>query len=159
MNNLKRIDALLKDPAGLIEVANLCDEAYANGIGHPEYHKTFGKENPEMVAQNVAGLQAVISGIGTTALLRGAENIAEIDSMVVKILNDIVKGGLSDIEKSAMLRFANCSWGAGQSFRTDKGPLGRMTKMNVFDLLDPIEVEKDLHQVKAAAKWLLKKIE
>ncbi|MCK5591685.1 MAG: hypothetical protein KAI72_07000 [Candidatus Pacebacteria bacterium] len=158
MENLNKIAEILKDPKGLIKVANECSEAYAVGISHPEYHEPFGEENPEMVAQNMAGIQAVNSGIGILAAMRGVENADQVDDMVIVILTDIANENLTNVEKSVMLRLANCTWGAGQAFRTDKGHLGRLTGMNVFDLLDSVEVEKDMHQINAAANWLLQKL-
>jgi hypothetical protein len=154
--NLSNIKNVLKNEEFLIEVANICDKAYCDGI-HANYIK-FGKDNPEKVAQNVAALQAVISSIGTISMFRGAKDIDTIDGMTIEILNDILNDNLTVYERSVMLRFSNCAWGSGQGFRTDKGSLGRLTRMNLFDLLDEDEVLKDLYQIIAASRWLLEKL-
>ena len=151
---LEKIQDLLCNLDNLVEVANSCDRAYAEGTGNPSWYAPFGAENPQKVAQNLAGLQAVISGIGLINF-----NIRNQDeSKVMDVLKDIAGDNLSTVEKEIMLRLANCSWGAGQAFRTDKGPLGRAGNMNCFDLLDQTEVAKDYHQIKAASTWLLKKL-
>jgi hypothetical protein len=158
MKNLNAIKNILSNVDLLIEVANVCDKAYCDGINSPKNYVPFGKGNFEKVAQNIAGLQAVISGIGAIAMFRGAKNIKTIDEMVIEILDDIINDNLSIYEKSILLRFANCAWGAGQGFRRDEGPLGRITRMNIFDMLETDEVLKDFYQIKAASKWLLEKI-
>ena len=154
MSTLQQIQEVLGNLNNLIEVANYCDKAYAEGTGNPDWHSPFGSDQPEKVAQNIAGLQAVVSGIGVIATMRGADSPAEVDAKTCEVLSDIVDGRLSAQEHSIVLRLANAAWGAGQPFRTDKGPLGRATRLNVFDLLDPAEVAKDYHQIKAAAAWL-----
>ena len=142
----------------MIEGANVCDRAYAYGTGNPDWYSPFTEEKAEKVAQNVAGIQAVVSGMGAIATLRGAKTPEQVDSLAVQVIVDIANNDLTETERNIMLRLANCAWGAGQAFRTDKGPLGRMKGMNVFDLLDAGEVAKDLHQITAAATWLLEKI-
>lgn len=158
MEALEKIAAVLKDKNWLIEVANACDKAYSEGTGNPTWYTPYGEEKPEKVAQNMAGLQAVISGISIIAKVRGAENAKEIDEMALDILTEIVENTVSDLEKNVLLGLANCAWGAGQPFRTDKGVLGRLTGLNVFDLLDAAEVAKDFHQIQAAADKLYEKV-
>ena len=155
MKTLEKIKAVLENTTLMVEAANSCDKAYAVGTGNPDWYAPFGIEKPEAIAINVAGVQAVVSGIGILAVLRGAGNV---DDSVIEILDDIINDNLSKTEMSIMLRLANCAWGAGQAFRSDKGPLGRMSNMNVFDLLPEEEVAKDYHQIKAAALFLRKNI-
>jgi hypothetical protein len=57
-----------------------------------------------------------------------------------------------------MLRLTNCAWGAGQPYRTDRGPLGRASNMFMFDLLPPEEVAEDYHQIHAVAQFFLEKL-
>lgn len=158
MKILPAILAVFGDTEAMVQGANVCDKAYACGTGNPGWYTPFTSDTPERVAQNVAGIQTVVSGIGVLAGLRGAKTPEEVDEMALAVLNDIARNDLSDLERDIMHRLANCAWGAGQAFRTDKGPLGRMKNMNVFDLLDADDVEKDLHQFTAAAKWLLEKL-
>ncbi len=156
MKNLQALLAVLGNRENLVEVANVCDAAYANGTGGQ--HTPFDADKSETVAQNLAGLQAVVSGVGIVATLRGAKSSDEVDAQAQVVLSDIATDRLSPTERSVVLRVANATWGAGQPFRTDKGGLGRATRMNVFDLLDQAEVDKDYHQIKGAANWLLQKV-
>lgn len=119
----------------------------------------FGIDQPEKVAQNLAGLQAVNSSIGIVAMMRGAISPQDVNNRVLEVLTDISTGRLTSVEQSVVLRTANATWGAGQPYRADKGPLGRADRMNVFDLLDQKAVAKDWHQIKAAADWLLTLLE
>ncbi|MFH0873617.1 MAG: hypothetical protein V1846_02115 [Candidatus Komeilibacteria bacterium] len=140
---------LMQNKVRLIEIANACAAAYNEGCGHPEWTEPFGEDKPEMVAQNLAGPQAVLTGCSIMALTRGVE------PDYLPLLRDIVNGDVTETERGILHRAANGTWGAGQSFRTDKGPLGRMTRMNLFDDLDPVEVAKDWAQIQAAAAYLL----
>jgi hypothetical protein len=151
---LERMQAIIRDRDNLIEIANRCDRAYAEGTGNPDWYTPFGEEQSEKVAQNSAGPQAVMAGVGIIALLRGVS----LGLSGPQIMLDIVNGDLDEREMMILLRLANCAWGAGQPFRTDKGPLGRAGAMNMFDLLDHEEVEKDYHQVRAAAQFFLEKL-
>lgn len=148
----EKVLAILGSVGNLVEVANRCDKAYAEGAGHPDWYSPYGTEKPEKVAQNLAGLQAVISGVGVIGCVRSERATFE------EVLGDVADDKLTTSERSIMLRLANATWGAGQSFRTDKGPLGRATNMNVFDLLDADEVDKDYCQIKAAALFLKEKL-
>lgn len=156
MENLNAMMAVLGNKATLINIANACDKAYAVGTGNPDWYSPYGEEKPEMVARNVAGLQAVVTGIGVIAVLRGITTVEEMDQQVIPILDDIVNDKVNDVEKNILHRLANCSWGAGQGFIG--GQLERLTRMNVFDLLDQVEVAKDWHQILAAATCLLDEI-
>lgn len=147
MNFLEKI---LSDQDELVECANVCAKAYANGVGHPEWYKSFDDTDIEKVAQNLAGLQAVNSGISIIASLREVN----VEKDFFSILSDIVKGNISEIERGILLRLANCAWGAGQPFRSIEGA---MTQMNCLDSLDDNEVAKDWHQIKAVAEWLISK--
>ena len=150
----QRVLAITGSLDNLVEVANLCDLAYCEGTEN-EFgeHVPFGVENPEKVAQNLAGLQAVISGVSLLDLLGFDPYVKE------ETLCRIAEDNLADIESEVLLRLANCAWGAGQPFRTDKGPLGRANRLNFFDDLPEVEVRKDFHQIWAAATWLLTKLE
>jgi hypothetical protein len=134
------------------EVANVCDNAYAVGVGHPEYHTPFtADDKPELLAQNLAGLFAVNTAIGIISVVREID----VEENVTKVLSDIASDNLTDQEKQITLRLANLSWATCQPFRSDKGPLGRADRVNVFDLLEHDEVIKDYYQIQAAAQYVL----
>ena len=139
-NFLNQLQNILQDPNFQLQVANACSKAYAEGVGHPEWHSDFGGEDQQMIAQNLAGPLAVNTGISVIALLREEEH--------KKVLEDIANGNVSEDEKNILLRLANLSWAAQQPFR------GRADRVNVFDLLSQEEVEKDYVQITTAAKMM-----
>jgi hypothetical protein len=149
---LNHLSAIIKDRRHQVAMANACDKAYAVGTGNPDWYSPYGEEKPEKVAQNLAGPLAVNSAVGIIAQMRNLPT----DGNVVSILQDIVSDNVSDLERTVLYRVANATWAAGQPFRTDKGPLGRAGGVNVFDLLDPVEVDKDWNQIAASADYLLK---
>ena len=144
----ERVLAIINNLENLVEVANVCDKAYCEGTGY--IHNPFGVDNPNMVAQNIAGLQAVL----TTISILASWNSEDPESVLQRITDDQLEG----YEEGIAFRTANCAWGAGQPFRTDKGPLGRATRLNYFDDLPSTEVQKDMYQIRAAAKWLSDKL-
>jgi hypothetical protein len=149
-SQLSRLSDLIKSSTHQLALANMCDKAYAVGTGNPDWYTPFGADKSEMVAQNMAGPLAVNSAIGIIATLRQLPT----EGNVVEILGDIAKGNVTETERNVLHRVANATWAAGQPFRTDKGPLGRAGGVNVFDLLDEVEVAKDWHQIQAAANYL-----
>ena len=148
-----KIEALLQNDKAMLEVANQCDKAYAKGVGHPDWHKPFKLSDTIKMAQNMAGLQAVITTVSIVAEIRGLDT----ESHFIAILREMAEQSLNEIETKIALRLANATWGAGQRWRVDeKYPHGR--PINVFDGLPPAEVAKDMHQIVVAASWLLKKL-
>ncbi len=98
------------------------------------------------IAQNTAGLHAVVIGSGIIATWRGAKLPLGVDDMVSVILDNIVDETLSATERSTLLRLANT---AGPNFACG---------LNVFDLLDPADVDENFHWIRAAAIWLRDKL-
>jgi len=157
---LEKIKEILKDKSLLIELANVCDKAYSEGVGKPEWYSPFGEESPEKIARNIAALQAVITGVG---IINHASLNSNLEKNFLVILQAITRintplQSLSANNIDLLLRLANACWGAGELFRTDRGTLGRLTNLNIFDLLPEKEVEKDLIQILATAKWLIKQL-
>ena len=152
-NFAAKMECIIRDRQNLIEVANRCDKAYAEGVGHPEWYTPFGEEQPEKVAQNYAGAQAVMSGVGAICHLRRGK----LDKIGLKILWQIINNKLKPEEHDLLLRFSNATWGAGQPFRG--GNLSRADHVNMFDLLPYEEVLKDYYQVRAAAEFFFRKMQ
>jgi hypothetical protein len=148
----EQIQAIIRNPDYLIEGANRCAKAYAEGT--PYGYTPFGTESPELVAQNFAGIQAVVSGVGIICSI----SQKDLESHGTACLLMIANGTCGKPIKDLLHRLANATWGAGQPFRTDKGPLGRADRVNVFDLLPSEEVDKDWKQIQAAAVFLLEKL-
>lgn len=156
---LEQIKTTITDNTVWVAVANACDKAYNEGIGKLKDHVPIGTGPKDQLrlAQNCAGLQAILTGIGVIANHRGYTTREEVDAQALKILNDIATDNLSGAEKLMMYQIANAVWGAGQPFRTDKGVFGRET--NVFYLLPDNEINKDAVQIKTAAAQLLEKLQ
>lgn len=148
---LLKLASIITNLDNQVAVANACDKAYAVGTGNPDWYAPFTAEKPEKVAVNLPGLLAVNTGVGIIAVMRGIP----IEGNVLLILQEIVNGTITDVERSVLHRLANLGWAVCQPFRGDKGPLGRAKSVNIFDLLAQTEVDKDWHQILAAAIYLL----
>ncbi|MBT6690995.1 hypothetical protein HOB10_01525 [Candidatus Parcubacteria bacterium] len=147
--NLTALKAVFEDTPAMVELANACAKAYCEGCGNPDWYSPFTADD-ENFAINAAGPQAVLTGIGVLATMRGHLTPDEVDAQVLPILTDIAAGDVTKAERIILHREANGTWGAGQPFRS------RTT--NVFDLLDPDEVAKDWVQIETAANGLLHKL-
>ncbi len=145
-----KLQAIMRDRANLIECANRCAQAYDGG----KYYTPFDETEAETVAQNYAGMQAVVTGI----TLICSQGRMPLDQHGPYVLGLVASGTCDDWTRDTMLRIANATWGAGQPFRLDKGPLGRADRVNVFDLLDPVAMEKDWEQIQTAANFIVEKL-
>lgn len=187
MNILPKIQGLLRDLAAMVEAANVCDKAYADGTGHPDWHSPFtAGGDPVLVGMNIAGPQAVVAGIQIIAILRGAETLEGVDKRSLTVLRNIVAGAISRVERKILHILANNTWNSQQPLipvkMVDDGkgglkkkrcaqvndaaalPLIFLGKMNVFTCLEAdaekaAEIPKDWHQIKAAASWFLDKLQ
>jgi hypothetical protein len=150
----ERIKKFYENLSLVVDEANACDKAHAIGTGNENWYKLFDENSPEKVAVNLAGIVAVISGVQLIREYRelNLDNVENMDN----ILNSIIDEDLDGFEEYCLLLLANTTRNTCQPFRdiTSK-PLGRIKNMNVFDYLPKQEVEKDWHQIKAAAKFLL----
>lgn len=153
MSFAQALQDIIRDRKNILECANRCARAYAVSNGY-EY-TPFGEDAAEAVAQNYAGLQAVVSGLGLICSLGSASTI-EISGK--ELLARIAGGTCNEDTRNILLRLANATWGAGQPFRSDKGPLGRADRVNVFELLPQEETAKDWVQIQAAARFLEEKL-
>ena len=164
MNYLEIIASFFKDPEFVIAIANACDKAYAEGTGNPDWYSPFGSDKPEKVAQNLAAFVAINSAISIIAMRIISrhpfpEDCRSVSEMAPQIIRNICSDNLDEFEKGLLLRLANCSWNAGQPFRAiGSAPLSKVGNMNMFDLLPQSEVDKDWHQIRAAALFLRDKL-
>ncbi len=149
-----KLQALERDPAFALEMAQYLDAAYYKGQNQPvppfvkpEEETTTAPKSvkEEKIAINLAGFYALESGIGVIS-----ERTKETP---IEILDSIVKGTRSKDDLQMLGRFANATWKAGQPFRA----LSRITRdtFRPAALLPADEVQKDLDQIKAAAEKLL----
>lgn len=97
------------------------------------------------IATNLAGFYALECAVNYLATTRNL--------LPSGILQSLLNKTLSKEDEELVARFANATWQAGQPFRG----LNRIRRavFTPFDLLSEADVEKDLVQVRAAAKKVL----
>lgn len=142
-----KIINIVRNTDNLVGLANICEQAYCQKARCP--YVPISKDDHVKIAQNYAYLQAVITFLCIIPLVTHENHLV--------VLVRIISGALNKTEKETLLRIANGTWGAGQPFCTDKGPLGRVANLNFFDDLPADVVEKD-EMVYIAADWLAHKI-
>lgn len=149
---LSKLNILLRDAAFAITVAATQEAAYYQALGKtvPAFDSgTTGvikkRVLDEKIATNLAGFYALECGIGVLVDQKG--------NTPIYWLQKIVGNQLDSSEILLLNRFANATWKAGQPFRA----MNRITRENfiVASLLSKEEVQKDYHQVLAAAIKLL----
>lgn len=158
-NVFQKVTAFFQSIDQAVPAANRLDKAYADGVGHPEYHTPFdATSNPQMVAMNLAGIYAADTFGNMMSLYYGEE--ADEDAYV-QALQDLEAGAITEDVKSIAKNLANLEWRAGQPFRDMAAkPLNRITReVNMqFSLLPSDEEDKDLIQVREGARVLLEHI-
>ena len=146
--------------------ANRCHLAYWKGEGKPEEYKPFGIESPELVAINMAGIDAadtvgnLLAAHDDEGWLVGRDNVTE--ERYVDCLRKIANLDLTEGEKFIAKNGANLGWRAGQGFREIKiDPLNRIKRSAnaQFMTLEPSEEDKDLLQVAEGARIILDHLE
>jgi hypothetical protein len=159
---LDRIADLLKNVNALVDFANGQDLAYNTAIGTPEAHQPFDMDQPVSVAQNLAGLPALLGGLQIYAYcVADASTLEEVDTAVLDGLKKIANSDLLEINTTASRLFsicANISWAAQQPALPKPTAMARGTRMNVYALLPQSEQDKDIVQIRAAAQWLLNQL-
>ena len=151
---LDKLQALLRDPAFALDMAQSLDAAYYRGQGQmpppflqpAELTATTPKSvREEKIAMNLAGLYALETGAGY---------LAERDRRPpLDVLLAAAEGRLPDADMLLLARFANATWKAGQPFRS----LARISRPTFVPAarLDPAELRKDFVQIRAAATRLV----
>lgn len=151
---LDRLQALLRDPAFALDMAQSLDAAYYRGQGQtpPPFLKpeemaatTPKSVREEKIAMNLAGFYALEAGAG---YLAERERRAPMD-----VLQAVADGRLPEADMLLLARFANATWKAGQPFRS----LARISRPNFVPAvrLDNSELRKDFVQIRAAATRLV----
>jgi hypothetical protein len=150
---LATINKLLKDKQYALEMAKRMEAAYYLCQHKPvpaflspadDTAEIKKSAREEKIATNIAGFYALECGVNYLATTQ--------HKLPSAILKSITADSLDQKDKQLLNRFANATWKAGQPFRN----LDRITRdiFKPFDLLPPVEVEKDWVQVKAAAERL-----
>ncbi len=150
MNTLR---LLLQDSSYAVAMASFLDSSYYVNLHQPvppfstpaDDTATIKKSSKEMkIATSVAGFYALECGVNYLAT-----TTSRLPSAIIKSVAD---NSMTADEKNIFARFANATWKAGQSFRG----LNRITRTTFtpFYFLTQPDIEKDLVQVRAAAKKL-----
>jgi hypothetical protein len=151
---LKIIDSLLKDKQFAEQMAMELEASYYKGIGEAvppflipgeDSLKIDKSVKEEKIAINLAGFYAL--ECATNYLVTTSQKSPS------EILQSLIDDKISKEDKLLFACFANATWKAGQPFRG----LDRITRetFTPFSFLREADIEKDLVQVKAAAKKLL----
>ena len=112
------------------------------------------QDDPATIAKNVNDIKIATSLAGFYALECGLNYlVTTTNQSPSSILKSIVDNSINNDDKILFARFANATWKAGQPFRG----LNRITRATFtpFYFLTEPDIEKDLVQVRAAAKKLL----
>ena len=150
----QQIRSLLQDKDFAYQLASNMDSSYYAGENKPappfistdEINAVKKKSfKEEKIAMNIAGfyaLECATNYLVTTKL--------QLPSSILRSLTD---DSIPVDDKLLMASFANATWKAGQPFRS----LDRITRdtFTPFNFLSEADIEKDLVQVRAAAKKLL----
>jgi hypothetical protein len=150
---LTKINSLLKDKAFTISMSNVLGKAYQETAGQnivteitlADKTKTITKKyKEEKLAINLAAFYAVECGIGVLMEFKG--------QTPSYWLSAIVSDRLDSGDVLLLNRFANATWKASQPFRG----MDRINKANFVsaNFLSQEEIQKDIHQINAAAKVL-----
>jgi hypothetical protein len=150
-DQMKKLRLLLQDTGYAFEMAKYIDSSYAATQGQnqapTEWKNTTIRKSikDQKIASNVAGFYALDGGVNYL--------ITTSDRSPSDLLKAIVSDSLKPEEMQLFARFANATWKAGQPF---KG-LNRITRRTFtpFYFLTREDIDKDLVQIKAAAKLLL----
>ena len=152
---MKALRGLLQDSAYAVAMASFLDSSYYVNLNQPSQSfsapgddtATIKKSTKEMkIATSVAGFYALECGVNYLVTTTN-----RLPSVIIKSVAD---NSMSANEKMLFARFANATWKAGQPFRG----INRITRptFTPFYFLSEPDIEKDLVQVRAAAKCLLR---
>lgn len=152
---MKALRGLLQDSAYAVAMASFLDSSYYVNLNQPTQSfsapgddtATIKKSTKEMkIATSVAGFYALECGVNYLVTTTN-----RLPSVIIKSVAD---NSISVNEKMLFARFANATWKAGQPFRG----INRITRptFTPFYFLSEPDIEKDLVQVRAAAKRLLR---
>jgi hypothetical protein len=148
---MKELRSLLQDTGYAFGMAAHIASSYAATQGHDKEQNEWSNATirksirDQKIASSVAGFYALECGVNY--LVKTSERAPS------DILKAIVNDSLSQEELQVFARFANATWKAGQPF---KG-LTRITRRTFtpFYFLTKEDIDKDLVQIKAAARMLL----
>lgn len=151
---MQALRRLLQDTAYAVEMSAYLDSTYAVSQGQkPALFLTAADETAtvrksvkeQKIATNLAGFYALECGLNYLVTTKKMQPRA--------VLETLSNETLSNEDKMVFARFANATWKAGQPFRG----LQRITRATFtpFYFLSEADIEKDLVQVRAAARKVM----
>jgi len=150
---MERLRSLLQSEKYAYEMAVFLDSSYAANMNQPVSSFLKSGEDTviilkpakdQKVATSIAGFYALECGI--------AYFVAQKNQPPSDFLHAIIDNSMSREEMMVFARFANATWKAGQPFRG----LNRITRQTFtpFYYLSEADIEKDMQQIRAAAKYV-----
>ncbi|HTE24180.1 hypothetical protein [Flavitalea sp.] len=148
---MQKLRSLLQDTAYAFEMATYIDSSYAATQGQKQNPNDWGDSTirkstmSQKIAGSIAGFYALECGLNYF--------VKTSDRLPSEMLKALINDSLNQEELQVFARFANATWKAGQPF---KG-LSRIKRQTFtpFYFLTKADIDKDLVQIKAAAKMLL----
>ena len=154
---MKKLRNLLQNKNYAFEMAAFLDSAYylSQSLAVPPF--LTAADDTIVIVKNIKDQKIATSIAGFYALECGLNYFVTTRNEIPSdILKSIVNGKVSQEDIMLFSRFANATWKAGQPFRG----LERITRdtFTPFYFLNKADVEKDMVQIKAAAKKLLESL-
>lgn len=151
---MQAIRRLLQDTAYAVEMATYLDSTYATSQGQKPTPFLTAADDTATVRKSVREQKIAINLAGFYALECGLNYLVTAKKLQPSVvLEALANDTLNKEDKTIFARFANATWKAGQPFRG----LNRITRATFtpFYFLSEADIEKDLVQVRAAAKKVL----
>jgi hypothetical protein len=155
---MERMRSLLQNEKYAFEMAEFLDSSYAANVHQPIIPFISSGEDTTIIMKSAKEQKVATSIAGFFALECGVAYLAEKNKQLPSvILRSIADNTNSADDKMLFARLANATWKAGQPFRG----LNRITRATFtpFYFLNEADIEKDLIQVRSAAKRLLSALE
>ena len=155
---MERIRSLLQNEKYAFEMAEFLDSSYTANVHQPIKPFISSGVDTTIIMKSAKEQKVATSIAGFYALECGVAYLAEKNKQMPSVLlRSIADNTNSQEDKMLFARLANATWKAGQPFRG----LSRITRetFTPFYFLKEEDIEKDLVQIRSAAKRLLSALE
>ena len=155
---MERLRSLLQNEKYAFEMAEFLDSSYAANIRQPVTPFISAGVDTTIIMKSVKEQKVATSIAGFYALECGVAYLAAKNKLLPSvILRSIADSSYNEEDKMLLARLANATWKAGQPFRG----LNRITRetFTPFYFLNEEDIEKDLVQIRSAARRLLSALE
>ena len=157
-DQMQRLRSLLQSEKFAFEMAEFLDSSYYANLNQPIIPFISSGVDTTIIMKSVKEQKIATSLAGFYALECGVAYLAEKNKQLPSVLlRSIADNTNSQEDKMLLARLANATWKAGQPFRG----LNRITRETFapFYFLNEADIEKDLMQIRSAAKRLLSALE